>query len=233
MTRRGLRSWINVILMAVLGLGMSLALAGPAGAAGSGYTPPSPPPTSPPTPTTCPAGNVITSLTIPPGGGTVTATVDGSTVTVSVPAGAFPDGAQVAIVEFSAAVAPTGDTIVLAFGIDFCVNGTKFTGTFSPAATVTVSNPAIRPGQTLYQQIGTTLVPISAQISNGSLSFSIDTDPNFVLVTAVGPAATVIPGATSVVTGKPFLLEELVGGLLVLFGSTLSLLFLRLRLRRR
>jgi hypothetical protein len=231
MTRLGLRPWISVVLMGVLGLGLSVAIATPAGAAGSGYTPPSPPPSNPPTPTTCPAGNVITSLTIPPGGGSVSATVDGSTVTVTVPAGSFPDGAQVAIVEFSAAVAPTGDSIVLAFGIDFCVNGAKYQGTFSPGATVTVANPAIRPGQTLYQQIGTTLVPLTAQISNGSLSFSIDTDPNFVLVAAVGPAATIIPGATNVVTGKPFLLEELVGGLLVLVGSTL--LFLRLRLRRR
>jgi hypothetical protein len=234
MTRRIVRHWVGLASVVLLGLIMSLAVAAPAGAAGSGYNPTPPPPTSPPAPTPCPpAGTVISSLTIPPGGGTVSGTVDGSVVTVTVPAGSFPDGAVVAIVDTSpTAVAPTGNTIVLAFGIYFCVNGAKFTGTFSPSATVTVTNPGIRPGQTFFEQIGTTLVPYTAQIVDGTLTLTIDSDPAFVLVTAVGPASSVIPGATNVVTGKPFVLEGLVGGLLVLAGAALLFVFLRLRLRR-
>lgn len=234
MTRPGCRRLFATLAASVFAVGFSLAMAVPAGAAGQGY---GPPPTAPPPPppTTCPTGNVVSSTAIGPGGGTVSGTVDGSTVTVSVPPGAFPDGATVAILDTSStAVAPTGDTLVLAFGIAFCVDGTKFTGTFSPPATVTVTNPAIRPGQTFYQQTGTTLTPVpGVTISNGSLSFSVSTDPDYVLVASITTNATVIPGATSVVTGKPFLLEGLVGGALVLAGGLLLALFVRVRLRHR
>lgn len=217
--------------MTALALGLCLVVAGPAGAAGSGYTPP-PSPSPPPTPvSTCPPGAVIASSDVTAAGGSVSGTVGGATVTVNVPAGAFPSGAQVAITDTtSIAVAPTGTRIVLAFGISFCVNGQKFQGTFSPPATVTVTNPAIQPGQTLYLQTGTTLTPVQAQITNGSLTFTINSDPDFVLV-AASTTATVIPGATTVVTGKPFVLEGLVAGGLALFG--VALLLFRLRLRHR
>jgi hypothetical protein len=60
---------------------------------------------------------------------------------------------------------------------------------------------------------------------------TIDSDPDFVLVTASGPTESVISGATTVVTGKPFLLEGLVAGALLFAGG--ALLFVRLRLRHR
>jgi cell division protein FtsX len=50
-------------------------------------------------------------------------------------------------------------------------------------------------------------------------------------VTAPSTSSSVIPGATSVVTGKPFLLEGIVAGLLALAGALL--LLVRLRLRHR
>jgi hypothetical protein len=217
----------------LLALGFLVVSAGPAGAAGSGYSPA--PPTSPtPTPSGCPSGTVVTSLNLPAGGGSVSAPVGGVNVTVTVPAGSFPAGAQVAIIDTSTiAIAPTGDTIVLAFGVDFCVNGAKFTGTFSPPATITVADPAIKAGDTLYQQVGSTLILLpNVQVSNGSLTFTIDSDPDFVLVTATTTGG-LIPGATTVVTGKPFLLEEVVGGLFVAIGGVLLMLFVRLRLRHR
>jgi hypothetical protein len=176
---------------------------------------------------------VIASSTLGAGGGTVNGTVDGSGVTVSVPSGDFPGGVQVAILDTSSiAIAPTGDSIVLAFGINFCANGAKVTGTFSQPVTVTITNPSIRPGQTLYLQTGSGLTPVTAQIVNGSLSLTIDSDPDFVLVAAVQTTGvTVISGATTVVTGKPFLLEGIVAGVLVLAG--VLLLVGRLRLRHR
>ncbi len=227
------RYFLRALAIVVSGLALGVALAGPAAAADSGYTPTSTPVSTPPPATTCPAGAVVSSTTVSAAGGSVTGTVDGTVVTVNVPAGAFPDGAEVAIIDTSGiAVAPAGDSIVLAFGITFCVNGQKFQGTFSPPATVTISNPAIKPGQSFYQQVGSTLIPIQAQISNGSLTFTIDSDPDFVLVASTTTAA-LIPGATSVVTGKPFLLEGLVAAGLAAVGGTLLFLRLRLRLRPR
>jgi hypothetical protein len=232
MTRRALQPLFRIAALTVLGLGFAFIAAGPAGAAGDGYgtsTPPNPPVA----PTGCPTGTVITSSTLGAGGGTISGTVDGSLVTVTVPAGSFPDGAQVAITDiFSTTIAPTGDTIVLAFGVNFCSNGSKVMGSFSPPVTVTVSNPGILPGQTLFLQTSTGLVPVTtAQIGTGSFTLTIDSDPDFVLVTASGPTESVISGATTVVTGKPFLLEGLVAGALLFAGG--ALLFVRLRLRHR
>lgn len=236
MTRRTLRPFLRVIAMAVLGVGFTMVLASPAGAAGDNYTIQLPPPPTPapiPTPTGCPTGTPVVSQSVGATGGTVSAPVGGSNVSVNVPAGAFPNGVLVVITLGPApAVVPVGDALVLQFGVNFCVNGVKYQGTISPPVTVTVSNPAIHPGQTLFIQEGSSLVPVQATISNGSLVVTVTSDPNFVLVAAsAAPGATAIPGATTVVTGKPFLGEGLIAGGLVLLGS--MLLFFRLRFRHR
>jgi hypothetical protein len=201
-----------------------------AGAAGTGYGGGTPPP-SPPTATSfCDTGTVITSSTVLSTGGTVTGTVGASTVSVNVPSGDFSGGVQVSITDTSTtATAPAGDTIVLAFGVNFCINGNKVTGAFAAPVTVTVTDPAIAPGEKLFLQTASGLVPITpASIGTGSFTVTITSDPDFVLVAAA--VATPIPGATSVVTGKPFLLEGLIAGGLVLLGCGL---LLRLRLRHR
>jgi hypothetical protein len=220
-------------LVFALGVGLSAAFVGSAAAATSGYTPPTtPPPTTPPPTPNCPVGTTISSGNIGAGGGTVTGSVDGSNVTVTVPAGTFPSGVQVAITDVSQiVVTPAGTVIVLSFGVDFCVNGQKVTGTFSPPVTVVVSNPAIKAGDVLYEFVGDTLTPYAANVSNGQFTITVDSDPSFVLVASSSPTAA-IPGATSVVTGKPFLLEGIIAGVLVFAGGVL-LLFLRLRLRHR
>lgn len=87
---------------------------------------------------------------MPARGGTVSGTVDGSTVVVTVPAGDFADGVEVSIIDTSStAPVPVGDSLVLAFAVNFCVGGSKVTGTFPVAVSVTVTNPAIAPGQRL------------------------------------------------------------------------------------
>jgi len=230
MIRRVIGSLLSASVLAAVGLAMLVALAGPASAAATGYSPapPTPPPVAPST--VCGSGTIVTSSDVGPGGGSINGVVGGSTVTVNVPAGAVPSGGvQVALTDTSGiATIPAGDTIVLSFGVNFCVDGSKFTGTFSPPVTVTVSLPAIRPGQTLYEQTANGLVQITpAQIADGSLTITITGDPTFVLVTS---SSTIIPGATTVVTGKPFVLEGLVAGALALSGS---LLLLRLRFRHR
>jgi hypothetical protein len=208
----------------------SVALSTSAGAAGTGYgsSPPPPPPATPAS--VCNAGTVITSSTVSSTGGTVSGAVGASSVSVNVPSGDFSGGVQVAITDTSStATAPTGDSIVLAFGVNFCVNGSKVTGTFATPVTVTVTDPAIKPGQSLFIQTANGLVPVTpGSIGNGSFTVTITGDPDFVLVS--NAVATVIPGATAVVTGKPFLLEGLVAGCLLLLGCGL---LLRLRFRHR
>ena len=230
MIKRAIGSFLAAIGLIAVGLAVFVTLAGPASAAGSGYSP-APVPPNPVAPSTvCGTGSVISSSNVGTAGGTVTATVDGSTVTVDVPGGALPSsGVQVEITDITPVTTiPSGTSLVLAFGVNFCVDGTKFTGTFATPVTVTVTDPAIAPGQTLYVQTATGLVQITpTSISDGSFTVTITGDPSFVLVAAT-TAATVIPGATSVVTGKPFLLEGLIAGAFVLFGS---LLLLRLRFR--
>jgi hypothetical protein len=142
-------------------------------------------------------------------------------VTVTVPSGAFPDGVQVAIVEIGGSVPPNGGTVVLTFGLEFCENGELVTGT----GTVAVTDPVIGPCQTLYQQTSSGLVAVpAAQITNGHLFVPVTEEADYVLVST----ACAIPAATTVVTGKPFLLEGLIAGGLVLLGT---LLLLRLRFR--
>ena len=79
--------------LAVVGLGFVFVAAGPAGAAGASYGSQLPP-SQPVAPTGCPIGKVITSSTLGAAGGSISATVDGSLVTATVPAGSFPDGVQ-------------------------------------------------------------------------------------------------------------------------------------------
>jgi hypothetical protein len=225
--KRAIRSLLSALGLVAVSLAFTAAMAGPASAADDGYTPTSTPATTPPpAPSICSTSSVVTSSDVGASGGTVSGTVGTSGVTVTVPAGDFPGGTQVAIVSVSGVTVPNPDVIVLAFGVNFCVNGAKVTGTFPEPVTVTVTDPAIKPGQTLFVVTPGGLVPVpSASIGTGSLTLTITGDPDFVLVAAT---STVIQGATTVVTGKPFLLEGIVGGGLVLLGS---LLLLRLRFR--
>jgi hypothetical protein len=225
--KRAVGSLLSAIGLLVVGLAMFVGVAGPASAAGTGYAPPPLPPPVVPS-SVCGSGTVVTSANVGAAGGSITGTVGASTVTVTVPAGALPStGTQVSLNTPSVITVPNGTSLVLAFAVNFCVNGTKFTGTFATPVTVTVSLPAIKPGQSLFEQTAGGLVPVTpSSITNGSFSVTITGDPSFVLVTAA--TSTLIPGATSVVTGKPFLLEGLVGGAMLLLGS---LLLLRLRFR--
>ena len=207
-------------------------------AAGSGYTPAANPTTG--GTATGLAGTVVTSTTIQPSGGTATGTVGSATITASVPAGTFTGPVQVVMTDAtsSAVTPPSGGTIVVTFGIGIFENGTKVTGSF-PAITVTVTSSSITAGSTVYLLTGSTLQAVSgASVTAGTATFTITSDPVVEVTTpAVTTAATsatasgtAIAGATSEVTGKPFLLEGGIAAALVAFGG---LMLVGLRLRRR
>ncbi|HEX3793727.1 MAG TPA: hypothetical protein VHV57_04430 [Acidimicrobiales bacterium] len=221
---------VGTTLVALVGLGLCAA---PAMAAGTGYGGTSGTgSTSGSTGSGCATGTVASADTVGSTGGTVTAQVGADTVTVTVPAGTLPAGSQVVITDNSSSeTSPaSGYTVVLAYSISVCLNGAKYTGTFSPVA-VSVTGANIISGARIFVLTGATYGPLSgATVSVGSITYSITSDPAYeVAVPSTAVASTAIPNATVVVTGKPFLLEGLIALLLFATGT---LLLIRLRIRR-
>jgi hypothetical protein len=52
----------------------------------------------------------------------------------------------------------------------------------------------------------------------GAAVVSFDTDPDFAVLSPLATSATTIPGATSSVTGKPFVGEGILAGALIALG---------------
>jgi hypothetical protein len=223
----------------------SMLLSSPAWGAGSGYTGGTGTGgtgTATGGPTT-PSGftDIVTTQTIQPAGGTVTATAGATTVTVNVPAGALAGPVQVVITSGSTSGLsglPSGAQPELAIGIAFEQNGEKVTGTFSSPITVTISNSSITTADqvVVYDPSTGTYVPVSQatnvaniSVTNGQISFEVLSDPYIVVLAASSTAAApAVPGATTPVTGVPILTETMAGGVLVLAS-----LLLAFRLRRR
>jgi hypothetical protein len=60
----------------------------------------------------------------------------------------------------------------------------------------------------------------SATVTAGSATVTFDSDPNFAVLAPTGTATCAVPGATGATTGKPFLGEGILAGLLLLLGAT-------------
>lgn len=208
--------------------------AGPAGAAtgaGRQYGPPPPPPGVPGGFTA-----IVTCMTIGPGGGTIgPAPSDGSTVVLTIPAGAFTTPVQICITAPDLGAIPPlpGDVVVTGFGVQVGLNGAPFPGTFLKPITATVSSPRITAASTVVVWNGTAFVPdASSTVSAGTATITFDTDPQFAIDTPVSTPPVRVPGATVPVTGKPFLGEGLLAGGLLVLGSG-GLVFARRRRRDR
>ena len=205
---------------------------GTALAAGAGYGPSSPPPSA----TAAGFTNIVTTQTFPESGGTVSGSANGATATVTVPAGSAPDGAQVVV----SAGPPTsidvgsGNSVIADFSVVLLdpSTGTKLTGPFNPPVSITISDPSIGVGDTvvIVTGPGETSTVSGAQISQGEATVTFTTDPNFAVVSSKA-SGEVVAGATSVVTGEPFLGEELLAGVFVSLGA--AGLFVSITRRRR
>lgn len=221
----------TTILKAVIALGAAagllLALPATAFAAGSGYAPA--PVTSTPG---VPGGfnSVVTTVTVQPSGGTVTATINGTTVSITVPPGAFSQPTQVVVtsgdVTQIGSAGVSGKSAVLAFGISFLVGGQPLTATFTtPISVKAAGNFASSDEVVVYDATTGAWAPVAgASVANGTISFTISSDPDFAVLAS---NAQPIPGATTPVTGKPFLLEGLIAVLLVLVGGLAAWRFSR------
>lgn len=178
-------------------------------------------------------------------------TINGATVTVTVPVGAFPNGAIVTFTSGQTSAignaGTTGDNAVLALGINFYDPNASTPTKLSPVSgdPVSVAIAGTFAASDAVVQWNTTSAawqPLSgAQVSASSVSLSITSDPDIAVLSATTANATTsttsaslaAAGDTSVHTGKPFLLEEIIGGLLVVGGSMALWLFTRRRTSAR
>lgn len=195
-------------------------------AAGSGYSPGS---------TTVPSGTpggftqVVTAQTISPTTTTTTnvsATVDGSSTTMSVSPNTFPTSSQVVVTAPSlsqvtsslSSLGFSGYSAIAGLGVNVVtLSGQPLTSTFLKPITVTVHNSSIKPGDKIveWNAQGTFSTVNSATVGNGVASWNFQQDPAF----AVIAPTSVVPSATSPVTGKPFLAEGVLGVVLLALGA--------------
>ena len=225
------------IMTAVATAGTAVLLGTAAYAAGSGYTP-----TTNPAPSGTPGGysQVVTAETIPPNTTTTTTIavkVDNIPVAVVVPPGTFSSPVQVVV------TAPTlsqvtsgvqslgysGYTAVAGLGVSVVKSsGQLYKGSFLKPITVTVSNSNIGSGDRVveWNAAGTFSKVPSASIQHGKASWTFQQDPAFAVLAPKNNGT--VPGATTPVTGKPFLPEAMIGLAFIAGGS--ALLF---RTRRR
>lgn len=184
-------------------------------------------------------GTIVSAQACSPSGCTVTADVNGAVITVTVPAGDFPDGATVVFstgVDSRAGI--DGDAIDVFFAVAIEVDGVKQAGPFPTPIGVSVSDPTITANATVFVWNGSEYVPASGwTVSAGHASGSFDTDPGYLIGTpptttstpvsaapttaapAAAPATSgVVPGATVAVTGKPLIGESAAAAALVLGG---------------
>lgn len=115
----------------------------------------------------------------------VTSTYDGSSATVSVPAGALPPATTVTVypVTSSSSLAsslPAGQSYVLSFAVSW-----ETTSGTSPDAsapiTMTISDPDIQPGDALYELTAQGPVKVGTATERGTVTVSFTSDPLFVV----------------------------------------------------
>jgi hypothetical protein len=148
------------------------------------YGPPPPPPTSQPGFTT-----VVTSVTICPNGGIVgPAVVDGASVELDVPPGAFSTCVQITIFEGDLTVIRgavfTGFTAVTAIGVEATLNGAEIQGTFAHPLDLIVRDPGITASSIAATWNGVSLLPYpDVTVTAGEMQIFFDTDPDLAVLT--------------------------------------------------
>lgn len=226
------------LLVTSASLGGVLALSTTAYAAGSGYVP-----TSGTVPAGTPGGytQVVAAKSISPTATTSTTiavSVDGSPVKVVVPPGAFSTAVQVIVTapvlsQVSSALGSlgySGYTAVAGMGVNVVTSsGQLYSGSFLKPITVSVSNSLIASGDKVveWSAHGTFSTISSASLSPGAASWTFQRDPAFAVI---APKSSVVPSATSPVTGKPFVRDGLLGTMLI--GGGMALLYRRRQKRQ-
>jgi DNA-binding beta-propeller fold protein YncE len=147
--------------------------------------------------------------------------VAGADVTVHIPAGAFPADVQIVITAPDLAAVPhaPGFIVVAGVGIGVSINGVPYSGTFLMPITIDVTSPKITASSEVGAWTGTAFVPdTSSTLTAGMASITMDSDAAFI-VQSPTTSVTPVSGATSPVTGEPFLGEGILAGALLLGGA--------------
>ncbi len=169
---------------------------------------------------------VVISQTFGPAGGTLgPVRVNGIMTTLTVPAGAFPVTVQITLTAPDLAAVGgagfAGHRAVAGVGVQVQENGLSYPGTFLKSLTLTMSSSSIIASSIVVVWNGSVFVAESAAtVAGGSASVSFDSDPNFAVLAPTGGATGAIPGATAATTGKPFVGEGILAGVLLLLGAT-------------
>jgi hypothetical protein len=219
--------------MVMLGAAVAWGTAGVASASTAGRQS-VPPPVANPLP---PGGfsTIVTCQTVTPAGVTVgPVDVDGAEVTVHIPAGAFPANVQICLTAPDLAAVPPspGFMVVAGVGVGVSINGVKYQGTFLKPITVDIASPKITASSEVGAWTGSAFVlDSSSTVSAGMASITMDSDAAFIVQSPTTEKEEPVPGATSPVTGEPFLGEGILAGLLVLGGTGAIFMSRRRRVR--
>jgi hypothetical protein len=166
---------------------------------------------------------VVTSRTVTPAGGAIrSVSVPGGRVTVLVPAGAFPIPVQVTLTAPKLTARVAGYTIVAGVGIQVQENGVAYPGTFLKPLTLTVRSSAALASSLVAVWNGRALVTApGATVGQGIATVRFGTGArDFAVLSPAVPAATAaIPGATTSMTGEPFLGEGILAAVLLVLGA--------------
>jgi len=196
-----------------------------------GYGPPSRPVAAAPGAFTA----VVTSRTITPAGGVIgPLTINGISVTLTIPPGAFPVSVQITLTAPNLAAIGnagfTGFSAMGGVGIQVEVNGSPYPGTFLKPVTLSTKSPSITSSSIVVVWNGHAFVTeTNATVGTGGATVSFDTDPDFAVLSPTGAAVAPISGATTPVTGEPFLGEGIAAGVLLLLGVSGLVLVVRRR----
>jgi hypothetical protein len=212
----------RLAIVTLAGAAMLVTIGAGGALAAGGYGPPAP------VPPTVPGGHcvVVASQTITPAGGTIgPVTIDGASVTLIVPAGAFPVPVQITLTALNlCAIRIAGFRcfkVVAGVGIQVQENGSAYPGPFLKPLSLGISSSSITPSSILAVWNGTAFVtdPEFTALS-GELKAGFDTDPDFAVLTPACGATTAIPGATSAPTGKPLLGEGILAAVVLMLGAS-------------
>lgn len=173
----------RIALVGIAAAGLIVLAGAPAFGAGSGYVPTTPPGKA----GSAGFSSIVTAQTVPSSGGTVTGSANGATCSVTVPAGAFPNGAIIVISAGapSSINAGSGNTVVTDFSIVALDpnSGALLSGPFGAALTVTISASGITSSSTVVNVTAPGVTSaVNAQVSQGQAVVSVTADPNLAVL---------------------------------------------------
>ncbi|MCL6517558.1 GDSL-type esterase/lipase family protein [Alicyclobacillus sp.] len=153
-----------------------------------------------------------------PGGGSVGGSLNGSRVSLTVPAGAISAGTEVDLTSGPTSAVGSllskGQRAVAEVGVNFMA----FVR-FSKPYTLTIANPSIPADAAVFQITGDVLTPVAgAKVTAGQVEIPGTAGGDYIVI---APEVQTVPGATAPETGLPVWPAAVFGGMLMIAGTAL------------